>query len=211
MALPCYGDDDRGVDGVVDDELSKAGIAIAIDARAALRRSLGGDRLATRAEVAKLALYAHGKPEIGLEDVLAMTGDVAGVSVDDAVDAALDGRIDDFDRTFSRQALGSSQAYLVLAGAIRQMQALHLMRSQLAGGRTAASVIAVARPPVFFARRKLVERVLSRWSTEALLRGLSRLQAAVLGMRKHPALGVEIARHALLGIAVEGARTGRRR
>jgi len=209
MALPCYGDEDRDIDAVIDDELGKTGMGIAMEARSALRRNLGGDRLATRGEIAKLGLYAHGKREIELDDVLAMTGDVSGVSVDDAVDAMLDGKIDDFDQAFTRHSLGGSQAYLVLAAAMRQMQALHVMRAGMTG-RNAAAAVASARPPVFFARRKLVERALERWSGEAIQRGLARLQAAVLATRQRPELAVEIARHALLGIAVEGARLQRR-
>lgn len=209
MALPCYGDEDRDVDSVIDDELGKSAMGITMEARGALRRNLGGDRLATRGEIAKLALYAHGNREIELDDVLAMTGDVSGVSIDDAVDAMLDGKVDDFDQAFTRHTLGGSQSYLVLAAAMRQMQALHLMRAGMSG-RNAAAAVAAARPPVFFARRKLVERVLERWSAEALQRGLARLQAAVLATRQRPELAVEIARHALLGVAVEGARLNRR-
>ena len=209
MALPCYGDEDRDIDSVIDDELGKTGMGIAIEARGALRRNLGGDRLATRGEIAKLALYAHGKRDIELEDVLALTGDVSGLSVDDAVDAMLDGKIDEFDQTFTRQSLNGGQAYLVLAAAIRQMQALHLLRAGMTG-RNAAAIVAAARPPVFFARRKLVERALERWSVEALQRGLARLQGAVLATRQKPDLAVEIARQALLGVAVEGARLSSR-
>lgn len=210
MALPCYGDEDRDINAVIDDELGKAGIGITMEARQALRRNLGGDRLATRGEIAKLALYAHGKREIELDDVLALTGDVSGVSVDDAVDAMLDGKVDDFDLAFTRHSLGGSQAFLVLAAAMRQMQSLQLMRAAMAG-RNAAAAVASARPPVFFARRKLVERLLDRWSPEALQRGLGRLHAAVLATRRRPELSVEIARQALLGVAIEGARLSQRR
>jgi len=211
MALPCYGDEDRDIDSVIDGELGKTGMAISMEARGALRRNLGGDRLATRGEIAKLTLYAHGKREIELDDVLAMTGDVSGLSVDDAVDSMLDGKVESFDVTFSRQSQNGSQAYQVLAAAIRQMQMLHLMRAGMSGGRNAAAVVASARPPVFFARRKTVERALERWSAEALQRGLARLQTAVLATRQRPELAVEIARQALLGIAIEGSRLGLRR
>ena len=139
-----------------------------------------------------------------------MTGDVSGLSVDDAVDSVLDGRIDDFDAVFTRQSLTGSQAYLVLAAAIRQLQAIHLMRAGMTGGRNAAAVVAAARPPVFFSRRKTIERAVERWTAEALQRALSRLQAAVLATRRRPDLAVAIARQALLGIAVESARLGAR-
>ncbi len=208
MALPCYADEARDVDAVIEDELSKARMAISDDARQALRRNLGGDRLATRGEISKLVLYAHGNREISLADVEAMTGDVSGLSVDDAVDGMLDGRVDAFDAVFTRHALNGSQAYLVLAAAMRQMQAIQLMRAGMAG-RNAAAAVAAARPPVFFARRKTIERAVERWSVESLQRALGRLQAAVLATRRRPDLAVPIARQALLGIAVESARLSR--
>jgi len=206
MALPCYVDEGRAIDQVIDDELGKSDLGITIEARAALRNNLGGDRLATRAEVAKLALYAYGQPRIELEDVLALTGDVSGTSIDDAVDAVLEGKVPDFDTSFTRHAVGAGQVYPVLAGAIRQLQALQLMRSSMTGGRNAAAAVAAARPPVFFARRKTVERALERWSPEALQRSLARLHAAVLATRRQPALASEITRHALLAITVEASR-----
>jgi DNA polymerase-3 subunit delta len=207
MALPCYADEDRDIDAVIDGELGKAGMTLTLEARQALRRNLGGDRLASRGEITKLVLYAHGRKQIDLDDVQAMTGDVSGLSVDDAVDSVLDGRINDFDTVFTRHSLTGSQAYLVLAAAIRQMQAIQLMRAGMTGRNTAA-VVAAARPPVFFSRRKTIERAVERWTVDALQRALSRLQAAVLATRRRPDLAVAIARQALLGVAVESARLG---
>jgi len=211
MALPCYADTERDVDAVIETELAKAGMTINPDARQALRRNLGGDRLASRGEVAKLLLYAHGKSEIDLADVEAMTGDVSGLSVDDAVDSVLEGRIDAFDTVFTRHSLTGSQAYLVLAATMRQMQAIQLMRAGMdAGNSNAAALVAGARPPIFFSRRKTIERAVERWNGPALQRALSRLHSAVLASRRRPDLSVAIARQALLGIAVESARAGRR-
>lgn len=211
MALPCYADEGRDVDAVIDDELRKAGMTMPLEARQALRRNLGGDRLASRGEIQKLALYAQGQAEITLDDVKAMTGDVSGQSFDDAVDAALDGRVADFDAAFTRQTQAGNQAFLALAGALRQFQALHAMRGAMEeSGRTAAAVVAGQRPPVFFARRKLIERTLERWSGEAVERALVRLQNAVLQTRRRPELAAALARQALLGIALESQRLGRR-
>jgi DNA polymerase-3 subunit delta len=211
MALPCYADEARGIDAIIDDEMQKAGISLTLEARQALRRNLGGDRLASRSEIQKLVLYAHGQREIGLEEVKASVGDVSGVSFDDAVDAVLEGRIDTFDSVFTRQVLSGSQPFLVLAAAMRQFQALHLMRGAMeSGGRNAAAIVAGARPPVFFSRRRIVETALERWHTEALGRALARLQDAVLQTRRRPDLSTAIARQALLGIAVESARLAQR-
>ncbi len=212
MALPCYSDAGRDLDLVIDSDLERAGMTIGLEARQALRRNLGGDRLVSRGEIAKLLLYAHGQREITLDDVQATTGDVSALSVDDAVDALLDGRTDDFDTLFTRHSQSGSQAYLVLGAAIRQIQSIHLMQAGLGqGGRNAAALVAGAKPPIFFARRQTIERAVERWSGEALQRALARLQAAVLASRRRPDLAVSIARQALLGVTLESERLARRR
>ncbi|WP_292577876.1 DNA polymerase III subunit delta, partial [Mesorhizobium sp.] len=189
IALPCYADEARDLDSVIDDELRKAGMSMTLEARQALRRNLGGDRLASRGEIEKLVLYAHGRKEIGIEDINALSGDVSGASFDAAVDAMLDGRVGDFDIAFTRHCQSGGHPFLVLSSAMRQLQAIQVMRGQMeSGGRNAASVVAGARPPVFFSRRKLVEKTLERWNVEALGRALSRLQTAVLQTRKRPDL-----------------------
>ncbi|TJW09181.1 MAG: DNA polymerase III subunit delta [Mesorhizobium sp.] len=211
MALPCYVDEARDIDTVIDDELSKAGMSMTPEARQALRRNLGGDRLASRGEIEKLVLYSNGQKEIGLEDVKATSGDVSGLSFDAAVDALLEGRISDFDAAFTRHCQSGGQPFLVLSAAMRQLQTIRALRGLMeAGGRNAAAVVAAARPPVFFSRRKLVEKALERWNVEALGRALSRLQAAVLQTRRRPDLSVALARQALLGIAVESNRLAQR-
>ncbi|TIX31497.1 MAG: DNA polymerase III subunit delta, partial [Mesorhizobium sp.] len=211
IALPCYADEARDLDSVIDDELRKAGMSMTLEARQALRRNLGGDRLASRGEIEKLVLYAHGRKEIGIEDINALSGDVSGASFDAAVDAMLDGRVGDFDIAFTRHCQSGGHPFLVLSSAMRQLQAIQVMRGQMeSGGRNAASVVAGARPPVFFSRRKLVEKTLERWNVEALGRALSRLQTAVLQTRKRPDLAEALARQALLGIAIESARLGQR-
>ncbi|RVC30164.1 DNA polymerase III subunit delta, partial [Mesorhizobium sp. M7A.F.Ca.CA.004.04.2.1] len=155
--------------------------------------------------------YAHGQNEIGLEEVKAMSGDVSGASFDDAVDALLEGKIGDFDTAFTRHCQSGGQPFLVLSSAMRQLQQIQIMRGQMeSGNRNAASVVAAARPPVFFSRRKLVEKALERWSADALGRALTRLQTAVLQTRRRPDLSVALARQALLGIAVESSRLAQR-
>ncbi len=211
IALPCYSDSGRDLDQLIDEELSKTGMTIGLEARHALRRNLGGDRLASRGEIAKVVLFAHGSSEITLDDVKTLTGDVSGPSFDDALDALLEGRVEDFDAAFTRQCQAGGHPFQALLAVLRQFQALHAMRAAIdSEGRNAAAIVASARPPVFFSRRKYIERALDRWNSEALSRALGRLQAAILQTRRRADISTAIARQALLGIAVESARLLRR-
>ncbi len=54
MSIPCYADDARALNGLIDEELASFGLKISPDARALLADSLGGDRLASRGKFASL-------------------------------------------------------------------------------------------------------------------------------------------------------------
>jgi DNA polymerase-3 subunit delta len=91
LAIPCYADDARGVQALIDEELGTAGLTIQGEARQRLAQLLGGDRLASRNELKKLALYCHGSGTVTDADVIEAMGDVAALSVDDAVEAVFSG------------------------------------------------------------------------------------------------------------------------
>jgi len=87
VALPCYADGERELGRLIDDEMKQAGLAIAPDARAALLPFLGGDRVASRNEIRKLALYAQNTGKVTLEDVLAVVADASALVLDNLMDA----------------------------------------------------------------------------------------------------------------------------
>lgn len=210
IALPCYADEGRSIDALIDEVFSAANLAIPLEARHLLKANLGGDRLASRGELEKLALYCGGSGSVTSEDVRALIGDVARLSADDAVDAVLGGRIAEFDKLFSRYLSGGGPPFLILSAALRQVQALQLMRDQMERqGKTPAAVVASARPPIFFARRRSVEQALQRWSTTMLQSAAERLQGAILKSRQQPVVAEPASRQVLLALAIEGARAAR--
>ncbi|UUP17568.1 DNA polymerase III subunit delta [Nitratireductor thuwali] len=210
MALPCYADDGRGLDALIDEVLSASGLSIDLEARQLLKANLGGDRLATRGELEKLALYCAGSKTVLAADIRELVGDVARSSADDTVDAVLCGRIAEFDTLFSRHLATGSPAFLVLSAALRQVHQLQILREQVEReGKSPASAIGAARPPVFFARRRAVETALQRWDLGRLAAAGVRLHGAILRTRQHPAAAEASTRQALLALAIESARTGR--
>jgi DNA polymerase-3 subunit delta len=86
-ALPCYPDNDAALARLVDDEMRTAKLGIAPDARDALVSLIGGDRQASRSEIRKLALYAHGKDRVVLDDVLAVVADASSMALDAGEDS----------------------------------------------------------------------------------------------------------------------------
>ncbi len=91
-AIGCYSDGERDIERLIEDELKKAGLTIAPEARAALVPFLGGDRQASRNELQKLALYVHGRDRVTTDDVMAVVADASAVALDNVVDAAFAGK-----------------------------------------------------------------------------------------------------------------------
>lgn len=210
MALPCYPDNTRTIDELIDEELSKADLAISLEARQMLKASLGGDRIASRNEIEKLALYCRGKLQIEPDDVSLSVGDVAAQSQDAITDAVLTGNTRNYETAFSRFIASGSNPQLVFFAMVRQLQLLQQMRHRLDhSGSNAASIVASAKPPVFFARRKTVEGALVRWRSELIARALARLQEATFKSRANADLASSICRQTLLALCLEAARARR--
>ena len=207
MALPCYADDARAIDRLIDEELGRAGLSITLEARAALKSSLGGDRLATRNELDKLVLYSVGKQRFDVTDVRAATGDASGVTADDVVDSVIGGQVAEFDAAFATLLGAGGAPATLLSAAQRQFATLLALRDAMErDGKSASAAVASARPPIFFGRKALIEQALGGSGVASLTRMAERLQAAVLETRRRPELARAAARQALLAIAVEMGR-----
>ena len=200
LALPCYADTGRDLGAVVDETLKQGGFSITRDARTALIASLGGDRLATRGELSKLMLYAHGQREITIEDVDAIMSDVSSLAMDAVVDAAFAGEGAGLETGSRRLAAEGVHASVVLGAALRHALMLLSARMAVEEGRPISAVMEGMRS-LHFRRKALVERHLQRWTSESLKQAVAQLQASLLDTRRLADLDDTIASKTLLDLA----------
>jgi DNA polymerase III subunit delta len=204
--IACYADSDRDVSQVVDDELKKAGLTIAADARAALLPFLGGDRQATRGELRKLALYVHGRDKVTVEDVLAVVADASAIALDNVIDAAFAGKPADVETHFAKaRGEGTAPAQIVSA-ALRHLSGLHRMRIVVEDGQSTMSAIEGARPPIHFRRKPAIDAALRGWTTARLLEAMNALADALLETRLKPNLADAIAQRSMMSLATAARR-----
>ena len=210
MALPCYADEGRNLQALIDEELGGAGLQITSDARAALIANLGGDRLASRGELQKLALYCRGRERIEEADVTAIIGDASALSVDEAVDCVLSGNVAGLDHALSRIIASKTPVFQVLQSCLRQFQAIDAARGRIEGQRQQASqVIGDYTRRMHFRRKPAFERAARNWNGKAVTQVLQHLTTAILEGRRQPSLQESMARQALLAVAQRSSRLGR--
>ena len=207
VAIPCYADDGRALQALIDQELSAENLRISPAARERLLETIGGDRLASRNEVRKLALYCRAKEMVEEQDVEEIVGDASGISTDDAVDAILKGDRDGFLHAIQKIVSSKTPIFLVLQGCLRQFQLLELMRAEMDEKRVpAAQALASLGRHLHFRRKPIVESALRTWTGPAIRRETQRLQAAILQSRQRPALEDTIAMQTMLATVLQSAR-----
>jgi DNA polymerase-3 subunit delta len=205
VAVPCYGDGDQDLERLIDTEVKLAGLRVDRDARIALKALLGGDRQASRNEIAKLCLYcAHGET-ITVQDVDAIVGDASAIQIDSVIDAAATGDLGKLDYGFQRLLASGTPAGVVVTLLIRHFQMLHRARGALETGTRADTIVAGLRPPIHFRRKDLISRQIKMWPLARLGGILSHLDETAEHSRRMPALAQSIVGEMLILIA-RGAR-----
>jgi DNA polymerase III subunit delta len=205
--IPCYADDARALAALIDTELAAESLTITPDARQHLVEQLGGDRVASRNEVRKLALYCRGLGRVEEHHVDEIIGDASSISADDAVDAVLKGDLPALHRAFQKILASKTPLFLILQSCLKQFQLMDAMKIEMEEKRLPpAQVMMTSGRHIHFKRKPLFERALKNWRPEAAAREAERIQATILMSRQRQVLEPSIVFHALLGAAVQTSR-----
>jgi DNA polymerase-3 subunit delta len=202
--LPCYADNERDLARLIDTELRAANLSISGDARTLLIALIGGDREASRNEIRKLALYAHGKERIEIDDVLAVVADASALALDAIVDAAFGGQPRDVETQYAKARASGTAVSAILSAALRHVGQLHRARTAIDSG--AANEAAGMLASFHFRRKPLVENAVKSWTAAKLEQMMGQLAEAALEARRRPALADAVAQRTLLMIALTARR-----
>jgi len=205
-SIGCYPDNARDLAGVIRDSFAAHRINATRDATDFLVQHLGGDRLLTRAELEKLALYAGYGGRLGLDDARAVLSDSAGLSMDDAILAAAEGDGAALDRALTRVFQEGESAVSVIRALLRHLQRLHQLALQVSGGKSPDEVVRSSRPPIFFKQQDSYRRQLTRWSEASLRHALDRAAEAEFRMKLTGFPAETICREAMFAVARGAAR-----
>lgn len=206
VAIPCYIDGEKEIVRLIDEEMRAAKLSIAPDARSALVSLLGGDRQASRNEIRKLALYAHGQTQVTVEDVLAVVSEASALALEGIVDAMFAGRTGEAESQFAKARAAGTAPGTIVSAALRQLSQLHKLRLAVEDGKSVTQVVESAQPQIHFRRKPLVEAGVKAWTAGRLERVMAQLAEAALEVRRQPNLAETLAQRVVLSIAVSARR-----
>src|SRR6476646_3287707 len=202
-ALPSYSDE-RSASELIDEELDKAGLKIDSDTRSYLMTRLGADQALSRAEVAKLALFASGHGRIAPEDIDAIVGDSAEIAVETFVYEVSGGETKEALRQLARLAAAGTEPSVALSALGRHFTQLHRIASAQAAGVAIEQALRSLRPRPHFKREKAFVADSRRLGAQRLLEALPLIQDAVKRARLNPDLERAVAERLVLALTRRG-------
>lgn len=205
VAIACYPEEGRVLEETIRSTMTEAGVAVDREALGWLADQLGADRASTRQELEKLALYVGPGGRVDLDAAQACVGDLAGLSLDDALFAATEGDVATTDRALELAIAEGASPVGVLRGALTHLQRLHRVRLTVDAGAPAGEAAKAARPPVFFRRVGAFTAALGLWSSGALVAAMVALAEAERSCKRTGAPDVVLSRNAILALARRAA------
>ena len=201
VAIGCYPDTPRELAVVIRETLAAHRVTASRDAGQFLVEHLGGDRLLTRSELEKLALYAGEGGRVELQDARLSISDTAALELDDAIMAAAEGDAARAERVLGRVFQQGESPVSVIRALLRHLQRLHMFAARLSAGSSADEVLRSARPPIFFKQEDSFRRQFGLWTEARLRPQFDCIIKAELNMKTTGFPAETICREAMLTVA----------
>lgn len=209
-AIACYTLDPRALEQTIVAVLGEIGVSIDTEARQWLVGQLGADQAVTRRELEKLATFAGRGGRVDLAAAQQCVGDLAGLSVEDALFAATSGDVEAADRALELAMAEGMAPVGILRAALYHMQRLQRARSGMAQGESALEATKAVRPPVFYQREAQFARTLGFWTEDALQAACVRIWEAERECKRTGTPAETLGRSVVLGVAQRAAVARRR-
>lgn len=207
--IACYAIDQARLPQVLTSRLRAQGVNITQDAAAWAAQNLTGEEGTLAQALEVMVLYAGEDKTLSLADVSSLLADGGESSMSDAIDATLTGDLTVADRALSlAYEEGASPVGLIrvlLAELMRLRLALGLMQD----GASAQEAMARLRPPVFFKRQTVVQKMLRLWSLTGIDQALEAVLSAEAACKTTHIPDEDYCRHTMLALAMRARNAAR--
>jgi len=199
--LACYEDNNRQISEIIRDVLSQSKLTASREAITYLEQNLGSDRMVTRKELEKLALYKGAPGKVSLEDARVCVGDNGSSSLDSVIYTAAGGDLVGLEVALARVLNEGLHPIAILRAIARHLQRLHLASGVMDKGQSPDQAMKALRPPIIFKFTNSFRQQLQRWSKNKIAHAIELVTEAELDCKTTGLPAEAICGRALLRIA----------
>ncbi len=205
VAIGCYPPDRRAAEGMIRRLLEQAGTGADAEAITWLASHLGADQTVTESEIGKLSLYVGRGGHVDVTVARSCVGDLAGLSIDDALFAATAADLAGVDRALDLALAEGGTPVGILRQTMGHLHRLARVALAVAAGTDVSAAVRGARPPVFYRQQDAFTRAIRLWRPETLAWAVAICWEAEQGCKRTGAPADAICRFTLARIARRAA------
>lgn len=205
-SIGCYEDSDTDIAALVREIMTRDQITIADDAIQLAVSRLGSNRMASRMEIEKLALFAGQGGSLLLDDVVMSLGDSATLTINDIASAAADGNSNMLKKALTKAWHEDMSAILILRGCQNYFRQIETAALAMANGAGAGAAIRTLRPPVHFKLQDAFIRQLKNWQPQRCMDMVNRLQDIEMNIKSKKIDNRTFTAQSLLGLCLRAQR-----
>ncbi|MEM6810889.1 MAG: DNA polymerase III subunit delta [Pseudomonadota bacterium] len=178
-AIPCYVEDERGVNTLIRETLSNQGYFINSDAAQFLTANIAGDRSRIRNELEKLILYMGDEKNITLEHVEKCVGAIGEVDLEMLIYAVGASQSEKAINAYNKLIAEGVADIAILRSLQNHFRRLHYTRALMSSGQSIDQAVKLLSPPIFFKVESAFKGQVQKWSSpklELILQKLTELE-----------------------------------
>ncbi|MBU6448019.1 MAG: DNA polymerase III subunit delta [Rhodospirillales bacterium] len=208
-SIACYAIDAARLPQVITTRLRARGVAIDQDAANWAAQNLTGEEGPLGQALEVLTLYAGAEKSLSLADVSSILADGGDTSMNDAIDAALTGDLPGADKALTLAYEEGASPVGLMRVLLTELLRLRLAAAAMAEGASTQEAMAGMRPPVFFKRQPVVQKMLRLWGLPALNQALAASLAAETACKTTHIPDQDYCRQTMLALAARARNASR--
>lgn len=183
-SMACYEDNQQALQNIIYEVMRDNNLNLAPDAMAYLQANLGSDRMISRGELEKLALYmgaqsgSDQKMNVTLEDAAQCVGDSGALTLDMIASATTGGDLKKLDSSIFKAFNRGENAISILRSVARRLQKLHFVRGGVEKGIAADQSMTRIFPRMFGPEASAFKTQVSRWNSGRLANAIEIISEA---------------------------------
>lgn len=186
ICIPCYLDNERDLEIILQSELKKNNILLSREAINLLIEKANSDRDNLRNEVEKIKSYSLNKKKLELDEIKSLINFSGDYKSEILVNECLCGNISQYKKIMSELYENTINQILFLRILGNKVQRLLKIKKQADELENLDDIINSSRPPIFWKEKPLVKKQLSIWSLDELKKIISGVNNTEFLCKKNP-------------------------
>ncbi len=192
ICIPCYLDNERDLETILQFELKKNNISLSREALNLLIEKSNSDRDNLRNEIEKIKSYSLNKKTIEINEIKSLINFSGDYKSDVLINECLCGNINGFKKSLSELYLSTVNQILLFRILSNKIQRLLRMKEQETQNNNIDSLINSSKPTIFWKEKPLVKKQLVIWDLENLKKVINNINNTELLCKKNPQISKSI-------------------